>query len=307
MKSEEDNPLTLLSGRLADVVEGVGPAVVRVNGRRRRTASGLVYAPDTILTASHTLEREEDLAVETHDGRKLQARFAGRDPATDLAVVRTEGLGLEAAKFSEEVRVGQLALAVGRSSSSGPRVSLGVVSSVGGPLRTGRGAVLERYVQTDAAPYPGFSGGALVSAGGSVLGMLTAGLSRDMALAVPPETIRRVADALSEEGYIRRGFLGILSQPVHLPESQRADQPYGSGLLVVGVEDGSPAGRGGLLLGDILVSLDGRAVEGTEDLQSLLPGEKVGETVSVGVIRGEALRELEVTVGERRRKSRREP
>lgn len=307
MKSEEDNPLTLLSGRLADVVEGVGPAVVRVNGRRRRTASGLVYAPDTILTASHTLEREEDLVIETHDGRKLQARFAGRDPATDLAALRTEGLGLEAAKFSEEVRVGQLTLAVGRSSSAGPRASLGVVSSVGGPLRTGRGAVLERYVQTDAAPYPGFSGGALVGAEGSVLGMLTAGLSRDMALAVPPETIRRVADALSEEGYIRRGFLGILSQPVHLPESQRADRPYGSGLLVVGVEDGSPAGRGGLLLGDILVSLDGRAVEGTEDLQSLLPGEKVGETVSVGVIRGEALRELEVTVGERRRKSRREP
>jgi S1-C subfamily serine protease len=298
---ESSNLLAALSDGMADAVEKIATSVVRVHGRRRRPASGVIYAPNMVLTASHALEREEDLTVGTSDGRTLAARFVGRDPSTDLAALRVEDLELEAAAPAEgEVRVGQLALAVGSPGrGEGPRASLGVVSSVGGPMRTWRGPRLERYIQTDATPYPGFSGGPLVDARGSVLGIMTTGLARGAALAIPAELAWRVAKSLEERGSVRRGYLGILSQPVRLPDGQRVGLTQRGGLLVVGVEDGSPAGRGGLIIGDILATLDGQPVEDTEDLLVLLTGERVGREVEVKVIRGGELRTLQVSVGER--------
>jgi S1-C subfamily serine protease len=300
-KEEIFDAVSVLSDGMADAVENIEPAVVRVSGRRRRSASGVVYGRDLVLTASHVLEREEDLTVGTHDGRTLPARFVGRDPSTDLAVLRVEGLDIAAATPVERPpRIGQLALAVGRSSrGEGLRASLGVVSAVGGPLRTGRGARLERYIQTDVTPYPGFSGGPLIDARGNVLGIMTTGLARGATLAVPAEVAWRVAKTLENRGSIKRGYLGILSQPVRLPDGQRMGLTQRGGLLVVGVEDGSPAGRGGILLGDILATLDGQPVEDTDDLLVLLAGERVGETVPVKVIRGGELQTLEVTIGER--------
>ena len=298
---ESSDLLAALSAGMADAVEKVATSVVRVHGRRRRPASGVVYAPEVVLTASHALEREEDLTVGTSDGRTLAARFAGRDPSTDLAVLRVEGLEVEAATPAEgEARIGQLALAVGSPGrGEGPRASLGVVSSVGGPMRTWRGPRLERYIQTDATPYPGFSGGPLVDVSGSVLGIMTTGLGRGAALAIPAELAWRVAKSLEERGSVRRGYLGILSQPVRLPDGQRLGLTHRGGLLVVGVEDGSPAGRGGLMIGDIVATLDGQPVEDTEDLLVLLTGERVGREVEVKVIRGGELRTLQVSVGER--------
>ena len=300
-KEEILNALSALSDGMADAVEQVGPKVLRVNGRRRRPASGVVYAPDCVLTASHVLEREEDLSVGTRDGRTLPARFVGRDPSTDLAVLRAEALDVDAATPAEgSARTGQLVLAVGGPSrSDGPRASLGVVSAVGGPLRTGRGSRLERYIQTDATPYPGFSGGPLIDARGTVLGIMTAGWARGAALAIPAEVAWRVARTLESRGSVKRGYLGIMSQPVHLPDAQRTGLTQRGGLLVVGVEDGSPAGRGGLLIGDILATLDGQPVEDTEDLLVLLTGERVGQPVPVKVVRGGELQMLEVTIGER--------
>src|SRR5881275_1889000 len=132
--------LRLLSNQMADAVERIGPALALVNGRPRQPASGVVYGQDLVLTADHVLEREDDLTVLTHDKRTLPAQFVGRDLATDLAVLRVADLGLEAAKAaSEPARVGQLVLAVGRSSSEGPMASVGIVSAIGGPLRSGRG------------------------------------------------------------------------------------------------------------------------------------------------------------------------
>ena len=293
--------LAALSDGMADAVEKIRPAVVRVNGRRRRPASGVVYAPDTVLTASHVLEREEDLAVGVGDGRTLPARFVGRDPSSDLAVLKVEGLGVEAAVPAEgTARIGQLALAVGSPGrGEGPRASLGVVSSVGGPMRTWRGTRLERYIQTDATPYPGFSGGPLIDTRGRVLGIMTTGLARGAALAIPAEIAWRVAGTLEERGSVRRGYLGILSQPVRLPDGQRLGLTQRGGLLVVGVEDGSPAGRGGIMIGDILATLDGQPVEDTEDLLALLTDEKVGQEAQIQVVRGGELQTLQVTVGER--------
>jgi S1-C subfamily serine protease len=298
---ETSDLLAALSDGMADAVEKIGTSVVRVNGRRRRPASGVVYSPDTVLTASHALEREEDLTVGTSDGRTLAARFVGRDPSTDLAVLRVEDLKVGAAPpAGGTARIGQLALAVGSPGrGEGPRASLGVVSSVGGPMRTWRGPRLERYIQTDATAYPGFSGGPLIDARGNVLGIMTTGLTRGAALAVPAELAWRVARSLEERGSVRRGYLGILSQPVRLPDGQRVGLTQRGGLLVVGVEEGSPAGHGGLIIGDILATLDGQPVEDTEDLLVLLTGDRVGREVEAGVIRGGELRALQVTVGER--------
>src|ERR687892_98188 len=296
---EHTDTLAALSEGMADAVENIAASVVKVNGRRRRSGSGVVFAQDKVLTASHVLEREEDLSVETADGRTLSARFAGRDHSTDLAVLNVDGPDTAPATPAEgEARVGQISLAVGiHSRGEGPRATLGVVSAVGGPVRTRRGPRLERYIQTDATPSPGFSGGPLIDVRGSVLGILVSGWGRGAAFAIPADLAWRTAGTLSERGSVKRGYLGILSQPVRLPDGQSLAQR--GGLLVVGVEDGSPAGRGGLIVGDILATLDGQPVEDTDDLLVLLAGDRVGHPVPVRLVRGGELTEVEITVGER--------
>ncbi len=294
--------LRTLSNQMADAVERIEPALVLVNGRPQQPASGIVYAQDLVLTADHVLEREEDLSIQTHDKRTLSAKLVGRDPATDLAVLRVADLGLEAAIASDEAaRVGQLVMAVGRTSNEGPMASAGVVSTIGGPLRTGRGAgaTLERYIRTDATPYPGFSGGPLIDMQGKVLGVLTTGLVNGVALAIPMHIAKNIADTLVKQGHIKRGYLGISSQLVELPVAQRAGRPQEHGLLILKVDDNSPAQRGGIMIGDILVTLDGHAINDSEDLQILLVGDRVGKTVPVEVIRGNAIQTLSVTIGQR--------
>jgi S1-C subfamily serine protease len=295
----EDTPvLSAMSSQLADAVEWVGPALVQVNGRSRHPSSGTVYAPDLVLAADHAIERDEDLTVETGDGRALGARLAGRDPASDLALLRVAGLGLgPAVPATANPRVGQFALAVGRPSEGELMASIGVVSATGGPLRTARG-LLERYIRTDATPYPGFSGGALIDAGGAVVGLFTTGLVGGVPLAVPVALAWRIADTLARQGYVPRGYLGIGSQPVRIPPGQRAGLTRESALLVVEIAAGSPAERGGVLLGDLLIALDGQPVEDAESLQALLVGERVGRSVPVEVIRGGTRTILLITVGQ---------
>jgi S1-C subfamily serine protease len=217
--------------------------------------------------------------------------------------LRVEGLGVEAATPADgEARVGQISLAVAAPGrGDGPRATFGIVSSVGGPIRTRRGPRLERYIQTDASPYPGLSGGPLVDADGNVAGIMVGGgaWGRGAAFAVPADLAWRVAETLQERGTVKRGYLGILSQPVRLPDGGRLGLTQKGGLLVVGVEDGSPADRGGLMVGDIVATLDGQPVEDTDDLLALLSGERVGRSVPVRVARGGESRELNVAVGER--------
>ena len=290
--------LGALSDGMADAVEKASSFVVKVNSRRRRGASGIVYGSGLVLVADHALQREEGVTAEQGNGEKLPARILGRDPTSDLALLEVEGLDAEPAKPAEAARVGQIALAVGRPGREGLRASFGVVSAAGGPLRTGRGTTMERYVQTDATPYPGFGGGPLIDAHGNVLGVIVAGMMRGATLAVPADVAWRVAETLKKGGHVKRGYLGILSQPVHLPAAQRAEG-RSRGLLVVGVEEDSPADRGGLLMGDILVGLDGENVGDTEELQALLAGDRVGEEVAVAVVRGGEAWAVHVTVGQR--------
>ncbi len=296
---EAPHALTALSDQLADAVEQVGPAVVQVDGRPRRPSSGVVFAPGLVLAADHALEREHDLTVETAGGPSLPAELAGRDPASDLAVLRVAGLAAPPARpAATRTRVGQLVLAVGRPGGRAVMASLGIVSAAGGPLRT-RGGLLDRYLQTDATPYPGFSGGALIDAGGAVLGLLTTGLAGGAALAVPVELAWRLAETLARQGHVPRGWLGVGSQPVRIPAAQRRAGAAEAGLLVVEVAPGSPAEAGGLLLGDVLVAVDGRAVHDPDGLQALLGGDRVGRTVAVEVLRGGMPVRLAVTVGQR--------
>jgi S1-C subfamily serine protease len=292
--------LRLLSNQMADAVERIAPALVLVDGRTQRPASGIVYAPNLVLTAAHVLERENNLTIQTFDKRTLPAKFVGHDLGTDLAVLRIGDLGLTAATPSEEpARVGQLVIAVGRSSTEGHMASSGVVSAIGGPLRTAEGSVLERYIRTDAIPYPGFSGGALIDTQGAVVGVLTTGLANSVAMAIPMNIARSIADTLATQGYIKRGYLGISSQLVELSATQRAGRTQEHGLLIVKVDENTPAERGGILVGDILLTMDGHALHDAEVLQLLLTGDRVGKTVPVEVIRGNALQTLQVTIGQR--------
>jgi len=302
--SETTDTLSAVSDQLADAVERIGRGIVQVNGRPRRPSSGVVYAPTFVLVAEHALEREDDLTVETATGSPLAAQLVGRDLASDLAVLRVLGLAIEPAQASATpARVGQFVLAVGRPGNREIMASIGVVSAIGGPART-RGGILEQYIRTDATPYPGFSGGALIDTRGRVLGILTTGLAGGAALAVPAALAWHLAEALARQGYVPRGWLGIGTQPVRIPTGQRGGLPHETGLLIVELAPDSPALRGGLLLGDIVVTLGDQAVADGETLQALLGGERVGRSVSVQVLRGGTLVTLGITIGQRPGRSR---
>ena len=290
--------LSALSNQMADAVERVAKSTVTIFGRDRQSATGIVYANELVLTADHVLERDDNLSVATADGKKLSAQLSGRDPSTDLAVLRVAGLSADVATPSPAARVGQLVLAVGRP-EEGLMASHGVVSAIGGPLRMGNGVNVERYIRTDATPYPGFSGGTLTDATGAVLGILTTGLARNVALGIPFDLALRVAQTLTAQGYVKRGYLGVISQRVKLPTTQRAGLSQEYGLLVMRVEDNSPAEQGGVLMGDILTSVDNHPVVDADDLMALLTGERVGRTVSLGVVRGGQLQAISVVVGQR--------
>lgn len=298
-----NNILSKLSDAMANAVEVAGAGTVMVNGRRRLPASGIAFASDLILTANHVLEREEDIPVILPDGSEFSSRLAGRDPGSDLAVLRLEkSVAALAIPASEEAHVGQIVLALGRPSPNGIQASLGVVSAIGGPVRTGRGGLLERYIRTDAIPYPGFSGGPLVDSSGKVLGMNTSGLSRGASLVVPAGLAWQLAESLAKHGSVRRGYLGVRSQPVEVSAAQQEalGRQQEGGLLLVSVEKRSPAEAGGLMVGDILVGFDGQAVTDPDELFVLLAGEVVDRPIQLEVLRGGQPTQITVTIGERK-------
>lgn len=294
--------LTELSDGLANVVEAVGPAVVRVEGGRRAAATGTVWTPDgLIITAEHSIEREEDIRVGLPDGKSVAATMVGRDPTTDVAVLRMQAAGLRPPTWRglDGVKVGQLALAIARPGRT-VRARLGIVSALSAePWQTPAGGELERYLEVDIGTSLGFSGGSLVDAPGQALGMITAGLLRGTALLVPASTLRKVVDTLLTHGRIRRGYLGLGAHPVRLPAAARTQVGQDFGLIVVSIEAGSPAERGGLLLGDVIVALDGHPVRHHHDVLLRLTPEMVGKTVRAHIIRGGAVHDLVITVGER--------
>lgn len=290
-----------LSDGLAQAVETVGPALVRVEGRRRLPASGVVWSADgVIVTAHHVVSRDEGIRIGLANGEVLDAALVGRDPTTDLAVLRVNGAEPSPATWADpdDLRVGHLVLAVGRPGQSA-QSTLGIVSALGESWRTPAGGHVDRYLQTDVVMYPGFSGGPLVDVAGQVRGINTSALLRGISLALPTSTVRDVVAALLEHGRIRRGYLGIGGQPVRLPDNVAAELGQETGILLVSVEPDSPAGQGGLALGDTIVAFDGEKTHDLDDLLALLGGERVGKKTPIRILRGGELKQMTVTVGEK--------
>jgi len=303
------NMLVELSDAIADAAESAGKSTVLVDARRRFPASGIAFAKDLILTADHVVEREEDIKVILADGTEVTARVAGRDPGTDLAVLKLDpstGSGQAASATPAEVsktaaRVGQFVLAIGRPSTKGIESSFGTVNSIGGPIRTGRGSMLERYIKTDVVSYPGFSGGPLVNGDGTIFGINTSGFGHGGAITIPADVAWKIAETLAKHGKIKRGYLGIRSQTVELSaDAKKAlKREQETGLLLVGLEADSPAGKGGLMVGDILVGVAGEPVAHQDDLFVRLSGDVVGKSIPIDVLRGGKLEAIKVEIGER--------
>ena len=305
------NILIELSSAMADAVEKAGAATVLVDARRRIPASGIALSKELILTANHVVEVDEDIQMILPDGTELSAEMVGRDPGSDLALLKLEKAVAKPAQTDGDPRIGQLVLALGRPTTDGVQASLGVVSAIGGPTRTRRGGMLEQYIRTDAIPYPGFSGGPLIDTDGKVVGINTSGLGHGNSMAIPIELAKKIADSLEKHGSVKRGYLGIRSQPVEIPgKAQKAlGREQAHGLLVINLEDDSPAAEGGLMIGDIIVGMNGEVAETHDRLMALLTGEVVGKATPVEVLRGGKPKTLQITIGEReespRRRSRR--
>jgi S1-C subfamily serine protease len=294
---------TQISEATSSAAETAGRAVVRVEGRRRGPSSGVAWSADGVIVAAHhNIEWDEGITVGWPDGTTASANVIGRDPTTDVAVLRAPASGLATPQWASDTpKVGHLVLALTRPGRT-VRASLGVVHAVGDEWRTASGGRVDRYVQTDIGLQPGFSGSLLADLEGRAIGMNNAGLARGTSLVLPPATLRRVVEALVAHGQVRRGFIGVGTIPVALPAAVQKAAGQGRGLLVTSVADESGAARGGLLLGDVLLSAGGQALSGPADLLPMLEGDRVGTDVALRILRAGELREVSVTIGSRETK-----
>jgi len=287
--------LAAFSNELAGVVKQAEGHVVAVHARPRFSSSGVLWKQGVIVTAEHTVRREEEITVTLPDGTNASATLAGADPGTDIAVLKVEG-GPAGLKHVAAPDPGTFALAIGRSEDSGVNASLGIISARSGEWRTWRGGQLDHYIRLDVNVFPTSDGGAIVNTAGELIGIATTALSRIASLAVPAVTIDRVVEQILTRGHVARGYLGVGLQPVELPDHQK-------GLIVLSVEREGPASKGGILIGDIVTALGERAVAETEDLQTALESHSPGTRVKVALLRGGDSKVVEITVGERPRRS----
>lgn len=298
-QGEAAGVLAQLSAELAGVVEQVGSSVVRVDDGSRLTATGLIWSADgVIVTTSHGVEKDEGIQIELADGTRHSAALVGRDPDTDIAALRVAATGLASAALAEPeaVQVGHLALALGRPGHAGLQATIGIISA---RLDTERHGQLGYILHTDAILYPGFSGGALVNMGRQVIGLTNLMYGRGHGVAIGAPIVRQVTETLLAHGTVPRGYLGIRTQLVPLPEALRKKRNLTQehALLIVQVESGSPAEKGGLMLGDTLLSLNGEAIQDVDQLRRHLRGLQAGQTVALQVLRGGTVRDLSVAAG----------
>jgi serine protease DegQ len=292
--------LAELSKDIETLVDRASKSVVRVDARRGRAGTGIVWDKDLVLTANHVVEQEEDIAVVVNEHSR-KATLVGRDPMTDLALLRVEGLDAPAAPRGkvEDLKTGQIVLAIGRPGTL--KATFGTISSVSSPTRGWRGSEIDHLIQTNAPLYPGFSGGPLVDVEGRVVGMNSWVFGRGDGRAIAMDVAERVAASLLSGGRVKRAYLGIGTQPVALPEAVKTKIKQESGLLILAVEPKSPAEQAGLLQGDTVVGLNGASTTDLETLYASLRKLPVGSTQKVRIVRAGEVKELSITVGEQER------
>lgn len=289
--------LAALSSELAALVERASSYVVGVAARPHRPSSGIALGGDLVLTADHAVERDTGIVVRIGDARH-DAALVGRDAASDIALLRVDGLALPQPAVADPPAPGALVVSIARTSGGTVSAALGVITSVGGPLRTPRGVAIPRVIRTDAALRPGTAGGAIVDADGRVLGMTTPALLRGLPVAIPIEQARAIAERIATGGSVGRGYLGVSVHGVRLPERQR---PEGAdrGLLVSGIAVESAADRAGLLVGDVLVAFGGKRLASIDDLQDAIAEAAPGSVIPVSLLRGGSQVAADVTIGAR--------
>ncbi len=312
--------LDAYSRAVTRAVERVGPAVVHIATRHRNgkmtdpaaahpagAGSGFVFTPDgLVLTNSHVVHGASSLEVTLQDGRRVPATLVGDDPDTDLAVVSISAEDLVVAELGDSARLkpGQLVIAIGSPLGFQATVTAGVVSALGRSLRSRSGRLMDDIIQTDAALNPGNSGGPLLDSRGAVVGVNTAVIlpAQGLCFAIPASTARRVAGLLIREGRVRRGWLGIGGQNVTLQRRRVREfaLPHETALLVLHVEQGSPAATAGLAEGDIVIGFEGEPVAGVDDLHRLLTEGRIGRPATLTLLRRGERRTLAIVPVESR-------
>ena len=296
--------LSNFSANLADLVEHAGKVAVGIEARHRLGSSGFLWKPGIIVTADHSIRREDGIPVVLPDGTRAVAELAGRDPGTDLAVLRVNGASAAAPGTSltpaPALRTGEIVVAVGRH-QPGVLAAMGIVSTAGGPWKTWRGGHLESLIRLDIGAYPRSSGSAVFDTQGRLAGMLTGGLTRTAPVAIPAATIDRVASELAQHGRLARGFIGVGMQPVALPAAfaKTLNRDQRSGVMVLSLQPEGPAEAAGILMGDVIVEIGGHPTTDTDDVQTALLG-ATGKELPVVVMRGGERAAINVRVGERR-------
>jgi S1-C subfamily serine protease len=301
--SSVSNTWRALSSDFASSIEQAGRSVVTVRARRRIPSSGVHWRTGIIVTADHTIEGDEDITVTLPDGRNVPATLAGRDPTTDIAILKIDHSNLAVAEKSDAatLKVGNLLLAVGRTAEGATRASSALVGVTGPALRTWQGGQLDLTVRLDRRLHPNLSGGPALDDQGRAYGINTSGLSRLASLVIPASTVDRVSAELENKGHIGRAYLGVGMQPVRLSAKLREMLKISNeiGIMVAGVEPDGPAEKAGMMLGDVLVALDGKPLNNLRSVQNFLIGAQIGRPVKASIIRGGALVEVAITVGER--------
>jgi S1-C subfamily serine protease len=290
-----------LSNGFANVVERAGRSVISVNEGGRAGVSGTIWRDSLAVTAEHTIRDQQELTIELPGGGSSSATVIGRDPTTDIALLRLKDTVPAGADFldAQQIRVGNFVLAVGRRGKEGLAASQGIIGALSGAWRTWRGGRIDQWFRLDLVPFTGFSGGPLVDAEGKVIGINTSGPHRSV-MTIPAATVNRVVDQLLSKGRIARGFLGLALQPVKFPNLPASSGGgVGRGLLVVMVEPGGPAEKGGMMIGDIVFAVGNKPLADTMGLQTALDPEEVGKTLKVRVLRGGQPQDLSVIVAER--------
>ncbi|HYM04444.1 MAG TPA: trypsin-like peptidase domain-containing protein [Stellaceae bacterium] len=295
------DPLTLLSDRLARLVDEAARSIVAVHSGRRSSTSAIHWRPGVLVTAEEALERDDNISVTLPDGRTVAATLAGRDPTTDVAALRFQPDGLPTASLGDSttLRAGHIVLAVGRQ-DDGPATNQGVVSFAGGPWQSLRGGTIDRLLRLDLRLSPRVEGGALVDVHGRTAGMTVRG-ARGRTLAIPTSTIDRVIDQLLVKGHIARGYLGAGLQRARLRQARgvQGQTEAERGVLVVSIDPNGPAARAGLLVGDAITAWNGAAVTRVREVMGQLGTDSVGTSAELRLLRGGMPTTLNIAIGER--------